>query len=496
MKQCPTCNKQFKTSEGLTAHRAAVHGVPAPRKQGQSRNGAGGQGRSSNPLITVPARNENPPPNERFGGAKVERAGVNSLGLHAQIESRLGVTTVGREWAMRALHPCDDATGGGVCIPDLSADMSVAMENRHVTTLSAPAGTTNTWSAMIFMPPLADIPVVVKIRDDSAQNNEFWQLNWQEPQFGDSDLVTPGTVNIGGDPTAFRLWTQPTLSKWSEQFRLTFRGVTTHLISSALTNTGKVTMGQWGDTPVSVMDNVDSGGGQSSPTAVTLIESIPVNGDQLVQKVPAAGRWEARKGAYMVMRFNNPTHLYTGLNGNQAVVAGDSGRRDAGRPVIIRAVRPDGGQVSDRPSIIWRNPPTAPDSEGTAYTTAGVVNQQAGMILYEGLDKGATIDIKVRSGLELVAGSTSPWAPFMSSNIADDPRARIRVHQVQRQIPLAYEAKYNSLGALLGTIWGALQPIVSGILPGLGSSLGGMAARAIAPRGGRRRRELDDEEVD
>lgn len=247
-------------------------------------------------------------PMNSTGGPSFSR----SRGLY--IPPNLGRTAEGSFWAMRALHPCDEAAGGSASIPNLSATESANLEVRHANILSYPF-TVDTdhpavnWDVQFCVLPYADMAVAYRTKKSNATEWGFW-LQYTPAQGN----VLTGVSTLGTSSALFDPGTAPTLSNETTQFRQAFRGATFVLNTASLTNQGLVTAGQWGqkvDTEeMYPVRGVDDTSGLRTASHLVLTD-IPTSPDDIVIKCPTAGQWEARKGVYLPMRFNDTVHIYT-----------------------------------------------------------------------------------------------------------------------------------------------------------------------------------------
>lgn len=362
------------------------------------------------------------------------------------ISASLGSTASGSAWALRALHPCDERTSGGVAIPNLSETESANMEVRHSQILSKPGSITEAgnWDVQIAVLPFADAGIAYRVKSSSTPTWQFWTL--LTPTQGN---ITPGASLLANGAVPFAPSVAPALSLESTGFRQTFRGLTVVMNSASLTNQGLVTVGQWGVKPDVINLVPATAGATVEPTPVehTFISGVPSSPDDIVVTCPQAGQWEARKGVYMPMRFQDPQHDYTPATSNEYIV-GDNMKK-MGMPILLG--RPGSDDILSYLSALVYVEPNTPGNF-LIYTSAGRVNQNFGTVIFSGIDATTSLAIKLRSGLELTAKGSSGFANFTASAEILDQQAIDAVQVISTRLKVAYTHDYNSAGLLLGAL--------------------------------------------
>lgn len=422
----------------------------------------------------------------------------NKMFKGTNVINMLGSMPEGKDWALRALHPCDDNMGGGVKVPDMNAINSAAMEYRALDSIGSPSGSGN-WDVRFLCLPLVDVPVVYATR----RSGESWSY-WKPISVGDTSvapgrvrlratsLTDHGTVAYFGDEGS---WRQTTLYDNATEFRSSFRGITFHLNANALSNQGMVTAGQFGGKPAvdklefalvgSHFDgtiNTQEGSGQTvtyytSECMANIFKDIPTNGSQLVLKSPNALRENANIGVYMPLKFDDPVHDYQPPvftpKVKQKEGGGSSGETNpiiGGGPIYILDAESSSDTAVDEGiegEVVWDTLPSGSgaDRDGYLLTSAGPVNHSVGMVIFEGIDNTATVNIKVRAGIEVVADVRSAWNPFMSVASKHDSAALAQVQNISRELAPAYPAEFNSLNMLLGAISAIARPLIKSFIP-------------------------------
>lgn len=361
------------------------------------------------------------------------------------ISASLGTTALGSAWALRALHPCDERTSGGAAIPNLSETESANMEVRHSQILSKPGSIAESgnWDVQIAVLPFADAGIAYRVKSSSVAAWQFWTL--LTPTQGN---ITPGNSLLANGTNPFNPGAAPALSLESTGFRQTFRGLTVVMNSSSMTNQGLVTVGQWGVKPDVISLAPVTAGATDTPEPIehTFISGIPSSPDDIVVACPQAGQWEARKGVYMPMRFQDPQHEYTPATANEVMVGADM--KKLGMPILLGRPGTD-DLLSYLSALVYVDPNS---SSFRIYTSAGRVNQNFGTVIFSGIDATTSLAIKLRSGLELTAKGTSGFANFTASADILDQQAIDAVQVISTRLKVAYTHDYNSAGLLLGAL--------------------------------------------
>lgn len=376
--------------------------------------------------------------------------------------NKLGLSSAGHAWALKALHPCDESKTEIVPIPDNATADVACFETRHSRILSVPPGVNENWDCQLAVVPTFDVPIVFRTK---ASSTDVWG-KWL-PILSVSPSFAPGLVEIATGGTPFSQIQDAALNKNAEEFRQLFRGMTVVHNASSLANQGMVTAGQWGVKWDTVLEPpaVSGAGTTPDPIQFLVFTDIPSDDDGIIVKCPEASQWEAKQGVYMPMRFNEPTHLFTKTGGSEITPVGSNTAVKIGMPIILSG-------ASDSWSIL--NDSIQVGSEpGTLITptTAGPVNLLFGTCIFSGLDKTAQLVIKLRSGIEFVpiSSNESVWATKTRS--AEDTVAIKNVQIIGNKIPAQFPHKYNSLGWLLPLIKQAAKGAWAIAAPWLGQKV-------------------------
>jgi len=395
--------------------------------------------------------------------------------IRSRMPRRLGSTLEGSMWALRALHPCDDSTGGGLPIPDLSQTNSANCETRHLTILSAPADLPNgeLWDLQVVILPFSDAVCAYRKRQTSSLDPAWSYWHMVDLTNG---TIKPGHNTFSNITFPFGVNSLPTLNKDASAFRQSFKGLTIEMDASALFDQGMVTSGQWG-TQADV-EEFKSVFNQAlfpnlvdfSPMKHVLLKGIPRNKTDVLGACPNAGDWPAKHGVYMPMRFTQNTHDYKEATGTevQNTSVDPSTTLTSGMPILLYDVNSadNPGTVQYPANLIWDSL-NSYGPQGSYYTTAGDINQNLGTCIFSGLHSSAKLSLKTRTGLEFVAVADTTMAAFMSQAPLKDDVALNLVQATQTRLPVVYYAKYNSLGMLLPLIGKAAATILPTLLPHL-----------------------------
>jgi len=386
------------------------------------------------------------------------------------VPNNLGRTAEGSYWVARALHPCDETKGGGAPIPDLTQTESANLEVRHFNNLSSPGNpAAGNWDCQIAVLPFVDSVVVYrrKLATDVA-----WGLwNMLDLRAGN---IKPGSNAVDAGIVA-QSALLPTLIADTTGFRQTFKGVTVIHNSSSLEDQGYVTVGQWGTTvAVEEMAHVFNDYAEPTDNPVAkfmVIRDIPTTPSDVMKQAPKSVAHKAREGVYLPMRFNQPVHEYQPATGYQVNITtggttGGEKVQTKGYPLMLQETTVESETellANLSKSLVWQGTPTftgtvapgSPDNNpdtGTFYSTAGNINQNLGVAIFTGLDAKAELEVKSRTGIEMIPKDDRVAASFMTDAPMKDQMALDMVQSVQTKMPLALPERYNSLGAIVALI--------------------------------------------
>lgn len=405
--------------------------------------------------------------------ATIAHAAVANAKSESVTIPRVAETKDGQIWAERALHPCSNTIGGASPIPDDSTALSATYETRDLLTLSRPSSiTTDTWDFQIVTTSCPDLPILWRTRAAGAAFGAWTRV------FEGPPSQAPGVFTLGGVNTATALVEPdisivPQLARELVQYRATHLGITGVLVANSLTDQGTVTAGQFGNKPdLSTIQPITAaystaGGTNKQQIAFCVYTDVPKSSEELIRLVPTAYNDEARAGFYLPVRYDDPIHAWTPQSSTEWNNAASNNRSKAGMPIALS----DAGASFD----MLTDPIVSSDVDGVrrVFTTAGPVNLQMGVVFMEGLDKAASIQIKLQAGLEVVAGTNSIAQSFMTEAPPADETAIKMVHELSRRMPVAYPHRYNSLGMLVPLIGKLAMTVLPAVAPWLAGKISG-----------------------
>lgn len=353
--------------------------------------------------------------------------------LRQKICSMLGSCSAASNWVIKSIHPMDhEPTPGDGRIPDQTTGNTVAPEGRLQATITPPTGLPDgaTWDLDIWIPNCVDIPILYRfIQSGSVYPVGAWII-LPVPSYRPGSIASDGSSQVNSS-----------LVTLADTYRVTYKGVTTHLIANSLNDSGVIYMAQWADVPSnpnasSVSSQIDLPG--------LLYNKLPTSPDLLFQKTPRTITYEARKGGYMPMKYMQSVHEF-----QESANVGYLSYKDPAGAIQYVGVTP--GAVSTL------NPYAG---------VTGTSNFLSGMMLYRGLNSGASVQLTFRQRLEAIPTADQAWAPYSESSPLYDPVAMTRQIQISQRMADAYPADYNDLGKILKDVWGWIR--------GAGKAVGGM----------------------
>lgn len=473
--ECVVCRRVFPNMNALNQHQMAAH-LPSAAEfpMRTRRRRARRTGRRSGALVSLPPGNLPLYPGNAAALSNVGRG--------------LGLSVAGEEWCVRAISPCDERFEEGRQIPDLATAESAVITSRQITAITGPGGTGQLWNLLVVTIPVPEIAFIYKKWQPSDVSDPT-TLPWTVVRYR---AVQQGVLNITGRSASSTQYsykiTDGTLLTQAEQFRQSAKGLTLNLNASALNNQGMVMIAQYGEKMTYVSDfaydfedvvapeQLNVGGetstGVTSPLnmgPVYVIDEVPTTTDQIFQKDPHAVRQNARLGAYLPLKFNDPVSPFQPVALAELRADGES----SASATPISALVPLVVQSTTTTSTIskqWLQSPDHGPPAGTRASicgTAGLTNMQVGTVFFEGISLSASVDVKAVAALEVVATGDSTWAGFMRSSPEEDDVVQKQVHAVQRRLPSGHPSSYNFLGTLLTKV----APMLGGLAVDLVTSL-------------------------
>jgi hypothetical protein len=355
----------------------------------------------------------------------IESSGMPSNNaLHDRLvrSGALGSTRNGSIWALRALHPCDEAITGGKGIPDRTSFPIATPEMRTTEVIAPPKAQPEgtSWDCIVIKPDIPEIAALVWKRSSAATEWVAGHLSvYPNPTYS----IHPRQV--GNDAT---------------RYRSTHSGMTTHLVAADLYNSGMVYASQFGVEKGIYQDTTDN-----------VYEMGKLDPSSLLQRNPKTVVMPAKEGAYTPLRFDNPALDFAATDGQVAnVTFPDSVDEDGGTSTTFTKIK--------RPST--------PTADSDMLTTQSVMNW--GVHYYAGIDSRASIQFKTVHGLEMVPTPSGGMSPFAATSPMLDQVALDAVVQFGQSMPSSYPAKDNDFGGFLKGLWNGIKKVARPILDVVG----------------------------
>lgn len=420
----------------------------------------------------------------------------------------LGSTEEGRRFAFLALHPCSEVAPRPVQYPDGLNIYSVPSRNQVVnptapfvwnnngTPVPLPTGD---WDLQFLFLPTPELPCVYRWKASELNVWSPWTPMHidQATRYGltNTGWVVPEEPNKGHLTVPPAIETVPSRMNDCETLRRVYRGFTTVLNCNDLTNQGMVTGVQW----ASVSDEVEtlplenateliSNQGDVVPDEIKFLvyRDVPVTTADMFAKSNEVEHYRANEGMYMVMHGVDSPNLYRETTGSTMTMNGSVNTEAvSGKPVCLIAAGEAAAITMDK---CIATPPMA-DGTRKLYTVTDKLNYKVGMIMYTGIDKSATVDIKMVDCWQAVPLSTSSSHYNRDAPCDPDPMAVDSVKMITNRMKHAYPAVYND-GGLLATVVGALA---HSLLPKAIPWITGLWNKYIAKGNGKQRTYIEEE---
>jgi hypothetical protein len=379
---------------------------------------------------------------------------------------------------------------------------------------------TTTYGIDIIIPPFPEIIFIYRLIDDGTGIKSPWvvvrQPDYQQPAVVPIASSPPSF----GYTTATNGTTMASVGYGKT--RIIGRGLTIELDAAALNDQGRVVVGQMQgqmtdlelslpsvttntaafvtavDPTVTTAPAVISLNNHASPatTKVHLL-SVPTDPAVIASNCPSAYQGLAKHGAYVVQKFASPLYGYefktTGSQQVYEAAENELGETVPYFPYTALAIGSNGFNDSsnlDNSDNFWvsnsagSNPLqsgfgngetplySADGSEGLIVqsTLHPFVSEPSDMMtsvvtfrnLPAGVTSGTTASLRVkgRTYLECISNGSNPVvAPYVHSPADFDMQALHSVIVAGKRMGDAYPASANSLGGILGSIWGAIRDI-------------------------------------
>lgn len=372
-------------------------------------------------------------------------------------DSDLGSTPEGRAWCFKALHPADTGITSA-SIPTKQVANIASLDFNQLDVLSMPASfdPTKVWSLKIYV--LRD-PIILYAYKMEQEGRNFVSGCIINKQF--SGIATePGATYY---ETVFRH-----IRRNCERFRLTAQSITGYFDGASLSDQGHVVVGQteYPRMKVNNMGDVDSTDYSSVPADSNIIMGIPMyfyqdplpERDNILQTTdPYQG--DAKEGFYAPSKLRSVGEwIYT----NQSYAFLGSGRslnniNELGNQYYISGAKFD--QFIGSFPYAYTEDVSGPNVPMTfKQTDSGLTS-----IFYTGISATSSLRITMRWCMDMIVRPGTLYAPFVKSNVPDDPLAINMYYEVARRLKDGYPSNHNNLAFL--------APIIRGMAATVGPTI-------------------------
>jgi len=432
--------------------------------------------------------------------------------MEAEISKRLarfGIDGPGRDWLVKCLDPACAAISPG--LPDSSAYAVLRPEYRVTQVINPPTslGSNGMWDLYMYTPP-GDVNGLIWAAAPSPADftgtsppagatTGYIQLQEPIDLQGAYAFVGVGTTitSTGGVRVASNL---------PQAFRHQYKSVTCELIAPAVADQGTVYAAQYqpvigGKTlTYTGVPNVAAGTENFVKVCPT---RMPLNEDQLTRM--SVGYYEGRAvdGLYLPLRLCGPSQPFATFTSDYLALWNAPTSPNPGPCTFITEVSSVPFPSSLQPNPVWSgmaaigsgplsyawvgegalNANFASGSNIQGYDS-GYDNTNLGVIIFRGLAGsvaggfGASVQVKVIAGFEVVPSPQSADRVFVEPAASYDPRALQTYYAIVLELKDAYPAAYNDMGGFLdmlenvvSTLWKPARSIID-LIGGLGGMAG------------------------
>jgi hypothetical protein len=397
------------------------------------------------------------------------------------------MTQEGRAWLIKALHP-SDASHGMSGIPTRDSRPTVPLNFMVTQNIAAPAAAS--WSADVFLNP-SPLYFGKVITQAGATYGTTTIANTQ--------LGITGFAEFGGPA---RTWNASALGAWFNnvtKYRLCYSSVTATLSASATSNEGVVTCAQY---PYSYRDgtcpqfNVTAAATDLLVNNASRVVPTGVRASQALQAMVGSTTWEAREGAYSILRLSEEalnwktpsSVLYPVAITGTYQISQSTTVNTAACTSFTAAAAASANDVPFGPQGIWGIPNSS--NSGITY----IANQSGAPttvpsqdfvshLRFSGLDSTATLQLTYRVGFEAIVPPESIYVGQVTPALIPDSVALDAYFNAARFLQSAYPASFNIFGALAGLANLALpvlKDIGAKLLPHAVSAVGSVLGMNVA----------------
>jgi len=383
-----------------------------------------------------------------------------------------GITQEGGAWLAKALHP-SDATLPVSGIPTMEAEPTAALNFMTTATIVAPGSAT--WNADILLAPT---PVSFAKAHTTDTSSAYGVSTFYNGQLG----VTSAFSEFGANA---RTWNAAAHTAWGSntlRYRLTYAALTATLSANATADQGTLTAAQYSLkssdlAEVQVMDLTTSPA-TGNVYRAEAYENQPQYTQNQLQGVPGSVTWEAKKGAYMVLKLDGDLDSWVNSYDPKSTFSLSSMSAPTSPPKPSTAT-----DFSAASAAAVTMPPFGPTGAWGGASTTGTgatsvfnattsaqyrpSSKNIGHLTFVGLDPSATISLTLRVGFEALVQPSSIYIGQVGAPVPHDAVALDAYFRVAREMLAAYPAEYN----FLGTLFNVVKGIGSRVLPALGGAV-------------------------
>lgn len=380
--------------------------------------------------------------------------------MRALIDPKLGQSSAGKDWVLKALHPADPITEVRG-IPDQSAQPTTVLNWQMQSVVAPSAGATGTWSCDLTMvPDPCSFGCVVQTDSLGVTSKMFVNT-----QLGATYQAALNALQGNGD-------------RW----RLAYFGLTVYQDGPDLANQGTVTAAVIPVDPLILCASYMDVGQQEMHTtrnAIAFQNSAMADYDTLV-RMPNAYTGQSKHGVYMPLKLSTNHQAWHGTH--DILQDATTWTLDAGGNG--RIIPHDGAINSGWPyyglQTCWYSA-TGHYFSGTSSMRMFPCNQNWGRMCFQNLSAAARLSLVWRVGFEVQCNPLSSFAAYLKLSPEHDPRAIEAYFAVARELKDAYPAEYNDKGKLWDVIKAAIRtalPFISAAGP-VGAIVGGIGSAVM-----------------
>jgi hypothetical protein len=396
---------------------------------------------------------------------------------------------------VKALSPATPA-GNGCVIPDSSAVPVAVPEYVYSSTVNGYGA--GSWDMLIITPPT--YPVLL-YAVTAAAGFDFASTQWQpgvncavkiiQAEPTTSAVLNGVNVNymqLGAAPSAGATGGGITLEPSTQplKWRRAYSSLTAYLVASDLNNQGTITSGQY---PARIAQYQPGSARGASPNAYLssyeLLE-VPLNEANMTAMNPKVRVAPAKQGVYQPAYNIGPTFEWACPRPMPSLMfdAGSVVNPFVYFPTLVSTAYQFSQQTAALHSFLVPMDPTTnrvqdsyfatnDGAGGTLPYTYGSDNTMTGVSIWRGLDKAASVTLKVVVGLEIQVSPTSPIRQFVVPAGDYEPKALQLYYDLVHDMPHTYPASSNFLQAVLG----AVRTLLPSVLPHVSSII--QSARGV-----------------